>query len=456
MPTSWHSQPSSDSTKRSSSPFLKRRIGRREQRYGKKGRHIGAAQDTVICFVAVVVYRVWTGLDSRPIWQVRDYWRGKSLLQREATFWPQTAGRVCILWSTCDGNTKSHNAPRSVLERVEIGKVSVGVWHVAQLKGCSRTFWHHVSLKGAQSEGADARQQHSLWQLQVLSKTGGLELDMWRTEPIHPSQSAAAKASTKGNEGERGRPTDDEVDRLRHTKHRGEAQTTEIGGLEMSKVRGGGAGEGVAEELDAHTIAQRWDVDKVQAFLATFRDEFGDEATGTQFSCFTRTKVQILTRLRRRDIPANLPQRADRRGYATSAQLRRPDGHRPPLHEPYPPHTSGRRRHLYVCSQTAIYVSSCCVLKLQYICVLRLLYMCVLILLYTCPRTTIYVIRRSRVTCSHAAAGRTRSACTQLLAALQACQHAQWMQCGRSSNNCARTSGRAGALSITLRCDNAA
>jgi hypothetical protein len=46
-----------------------------------------------------------------------------------------------------------------------------------------------------------------------------------------------------------------------------------IGGLEMSKVRGGGAGEGVAEELDAHTIAQRWDVDKVQAFLATFRDE---------------------------------------------------------------------------------------------------------------------------------------------------------------------------------------
>ncbi len=181
-------------------------------------------------------------------------------------------GRVCILWSTCDGNTKSHNAPRSVLERVEIGKVSVGVWHVAQLKGCRRIFWHHVSLKGAQSEGADARQQHSLWQLQVLSKTGGLELDIWRIEPIHPSQSAAARASTRGNEGERG-----------------------------------GAGEGVAEELDAHTIAQRWDVDKVQAFLATFRDEFGDEATGTQFSCFTRTKVQILTRLRRRDIPANLP-----------------------------------------------------------------------------------------------------------------------------------------------------
>jgi hypothetical protein len=289
-------------------------------------------------------------------------------------------GRVCIVWSTCDRHTKSHNAPRSVLERVEIGKVSVGVWHVAQmviaagstatdfawdiwaiagqdrskpwavpavgrqLKGCSRIFWHHVSLKGAQSEGADARQQQSLWQLQVLSKTGGLELDMWRIEPIHPSHSAAARASTRGNEGERGRPTDDEGDRMRHREHRGEAQTREIGGLEKSEVRGGGAGGGdVAEELDAHTIAQRWDVDKVQAFLATFRDEFGDEATGTQFTCFTRKEVQILTRLRRRDIPANLPQRADRRGYATSAQLRRPDGHRPPLYEPYPPHTEGRR-----------------------------------------------------------------------------------------------------------------
>ena len=82
--------------------------------------------------------------------------------------------------------------------------------------------------------------------------------------------------------------------------------------------------------------------------------------TGTQFTCFTRTKVQILTQLR----------------------------------QAHPCHGADycRGGGDFGVEQTAIYVSSCC-----YLCVLMLLFMrphaaiCVLVLLYMCPRASIYV-----------------------------------------------------------------
>lgn len=49
--------------------------------------------------------------------------------------------------------------------------------------------------------------------------------------------------------------------------------------------------EGDGEELDAHTIAQRWDVDKVHSFISTFRDEFGENDTSIYQKIFREQSI---------------------------------------------------------------------------------------------------------------------------------------------------------------------
>ena len=136
-------------------------------------------------------------------------------------------GRLRITWSTCDKRSTDRGKPwgeRSEVlssnEHVELGRVTVGEWHVAQLvvaagqsgadfavdiwaipgqdrsqtavvpaiggrqlKGCKRLFWHHVrllssALASPQLLDAHGNARSRGWQLHVLSNSGLMELDM--------------------------------------------------------------------------------------------------------------------------------------------------------------------------------------------------------------------------------------------------------------------------------------
>ena len=215
-------------------------------------------------------------------------------------------GCVAITWSTC-GLQKSERGvsdgrnpgAQSRVEQVILGHVGIGKWYVAQLviaagnsmsdfsvdiwaipaqnpakpaevpavgrqlKGCKRVYWHHVRLLAAQSSqkliDSDARLRPRMWHLLVRAQGGLLEFDMWRIEPKRDKAggSAMGAARSRGRMGGRS-------DELRLEEGDDTSQTMRE--VEMPEI---------GDELDAHTIAANWGVEKVQAFLSTFRDEFG-------------------------------------------------------------------------------------------------------------------------------------------------------------------------------------
>jgi hypothetical protein len=161
-----------------------------------------------------------------------------------------------------------------------------------QLRGCERVFWHHVRLNAAQASpqvrDVKGRLRARMWQLQVQTRSGGLELDHWRIQPLR-----FQKDSAREREREAGKMVGHEEvvasgDGLRG---RGDRQVAfgEMG-HDVSPREGGGE-ERSGEELDANAIAQRWDVDKVQSFIGTFRDEFGENNTAAYQKIFREQSI---------------------------------------------------------------------------------------------------------------------------------------------------------------------
>jgi hypothetical protein len=129
----------------------------------------------------------------------------------------------------------------------------------------------------------------------LQTRSGGLELDLWRIQPLVPQR--FPKDSARAREREAGKGVGDEEgvgsgdvtgDGFRRRGHRQVAFGEEMG-HDVSPREGGGEEGG--EELDAHTIAQRWDVDKVHSFIGTFRDEFGENDTAAYQKIFREQSV---------------------------------------------------------------------------------------------------------------------------------------------------------------------
>jgi hypothetical protein len=133
-----------------------------------------------------------------------------------------------------------------------------------QLRGCVRVFWHHVRLQAAKSSqkllDSEARLQPRMWRLHVRAGRGCVEFDMWRIEPMRMQKGGGARRGAARGLG------------LSH----GGSDDVQLGADDLGDGMREVEMREVGDELDAHTIAAKWDVNKVQAFLSTFRDEFGD------------------------------------------------------------------------------------------------------------------------------------------------------------------------------------